>query len=178
MAMTETLKAQVHDPVHLVSYSFERDGENLWVYTWLENGGHLPEHFHPSLEEHWEVLEGRAQVKLAGEWRELTPDDGPLVVLAGVRHELGNESGAEVRLRTEVKPAGEARGVPRRERARRARGDLQQPQHADELARRGLDRGLRPAPPRRDRDVLAAALDPEAGHAAVGSLRAPELATP
>jgi quercetin dioxygenase-like cupin family protein len=106
MAMTETRAARVHDPIHRVSYAFERDGENLWVYTWLENGGHLPEHFHPSLEEHWEVLEGRAQVKLAGEWRELVPEDGPLAVLPGVRHELKNESGARARLRTEVKPAG------------------------------------------------------------------------
>src|SRR5918994_5461628 len=98
MVMTETRTASVHDPIHRVSYAFERDGENLWVYTWLENGGHLPEHFHPSLEEHWEVLEGRAQVKLAGEWRELVPRDGPLAVLPGVRHELKNESGAQARL--------------------------------------------------------------------------------
>lgn len=106
MVMTATRTAQVHDPVHQVSYAFERDGDKLWVYTWLENGGHLPEHFHPSLEEHWEVLEGRAQVKLAGEWRELVPEDGPVAVLPGVRHELKNESGAQARLRTEVKPAG------------------------------------------------------------------------
>ncbi len=106
MDMTETLTARVHDPVHRVSYAFERDGENLWVHTWLENGGHLPEHFHPSLEEHWEVLDGRAQVKLAGESRTLTADDGPVAVLPGVPHELTNTSGAQARLRTEVKPAG------------------------------------------------------------------------
>ena len=42
---------EVRDPIHAVSYSFERDGANLWVFTWLEDGGHLPEHFHPTLEE-------------------------------------------------------------------------------------------------------------------------------
>ena len=55
---TEATGDRVHDPIHRVSYSFRRDGDNLWVYTWLEDGGHLPEHFHPSLEEHWEVVEG------------------------------------------------------------------------------------------------------------------------
>jgi len=96
----------VHDPVHRVSYSFQRQGENLWVHTRLEDGGHLPEHFHPSLEEHWEVVEGTVRVKLAGDWRDLVPEDGPLLVARDVRHELKNESGREARLRTEVLPAG------------------------------------------------------------------------
>ena len=97
----------VHDPVHRVSYSFQRQGENLWVHTRLEDGGHLPEHFHPSLEEHWEVVEGTVRVKLAGDWRDLVPEDGPLLVARDVRHELKNESGREARLRTEVLPAGQ-----------------------------------------------------------------------
>ena len=97
----------VHDPVHRVSYSFQRQGENLWVHTRLEDGGHLPEHFHPSLEEHWEVVEGAVRVKLAGDWRDLVPEDGPLLVARNVRHELKNESGREARLRTEVLPAGQ-----------------------------------------------------------------------
>ena len=96
----------VHDPVHRVSYSFQRQGENLWVHTRLEDGGHLPAHFHPSLEEHWEVVEGTVRVKLAGDWRDLVPEDGPLLVARDVRHELKNESGREARLRTEVLPAG------------------------------------------------------------------------
>ena len=28
------------------------------MFTWLEPDGHLPEHFHPTLDERWEVLEG------------------------------------------------------------------------------------------------------------------------
>jgi len=97
---------RVHDPIHHVSYSFRRDGDNLWVYTWLEDGGHLPEHFHPSIEEHWEVLDGTARVKLDGSWRDLVPADGPLRVAPNARHELRNTSGAETRLQTEVIPAG------------------------------------------------------------------------
>ncbi len=104
-AATETAE-RVHDPIHHVSYSFEREGENLWVHTRLEDGGHLPEHFHPSLEERWETLEGSVRVKLDGTWRDLVPADGPLVVAPNVRHELKNESGSQARLRTEVLPAG------------------------------------------------------------------------
>jgi quercetin dioxygenase-like cupin family protein len=96
----------VHDPIHRVSYSFTREGDNLWVHTSLEDGGHLPEHFHPTLEERWETLDGTARVKLDGEWRDLRPEDGPVVVAPGVRHELRNTSGREARLRTEVIPGG------------------------------------------------------------------------
>jgi hypothetical protein len=103
---TESLTAEVHDPIHRASYAFRREGDNLWVYTWLHDGGHLPEHFHPSLEERWETLEGAARVKLDGTWRDLVPEDGPVVVAPNMRHELENTSGREARLRTEVIPAG------------------------------------------------------------------------
>lgn len=106
MTETETLTEKVHDPVHRSAYAFRRDGENLWVYTWLDDGGHLPEHFHPSLEEHWEVLEGAVGVKLDGSWRDLVPEDGPIPVRPNVRHELKNTSGAQAQLRAEVIPAG------------------------------------------------------------------------
>jgi mannose-6-phosphate isomerase-like protein (cupin superfamily) len=97
----------IHDPIHRASYAFRREGDNLWVMTWLDDGGHLPEHFHPSLEEHWEVLEGSVRVKLAGEWRDLTTDDGPVLVARGVRHELRNSSGARAHLQCQVLPAGD-----------------------------------------------------------------------
>ena len=96
----------VDDPIHRVSYSFRHEGSDLWVYAWLEDGGHLPEHYHPSLEEHWETLEGSARVKLDGTWRDLVPADGPVLVARNVRHELKNESGRLARLRTRVAPAG------------------------------------------------------------------------
>ena len=109
--MTETAKdaiptEKVHDPIHRVSYSFRREGDDLWVYTWLEDGGHLPEHFHPSLEEHWEALDGAVQVKLAGSWRSLAPEDGAVVVASKVRHEIKNSSGATAELRARVIPSG------------------------------------------------------------------------
>ena len=104
--MTETITEKIHDPIHRSSYSFRRQGEDLWVDTWLEDGGHLPEHFHPSLEEHWEALEGTVRVKLAGTWRDLVPEDGPVRVAPNVRHELKNTSGQQVHARAQVIPAG------------------------------------------------------------------------
>lgn len=105
---TETRSAteRITDPIHRVSYTFERDGKNLWVNTWLQDGGHLPEHFHPVYVEYWEVLEGEIRIKLDGAWRALKPADGPVEVAINVRHELKNESGSEAKLRTHVQPAG------------------------------------------------------------------------
>jgi mannose-6-phosphate isomerase-like protein (cupin superfamily) len=97
---------EIYDPIHHVSYSFQADGPNLWVFTWMDPGANLPEHFHPAYDELWEVLDGAARVKLDGTWRDLRPDDGPVLVARNVRHALSNESGQRVRLRTEVKPAG------------------------------------------------------------------------
>jgi quercetin dioxygenase-like cupin family protein len=97
---------RVRDPVHHVSYEFERGDGHIWVHTWFEDGGHLPEHFHPSLEEYWEVVEGRARVKVDGTWRDLVPEDGPVRVAPNVRHELKNESGAPLYAKSKVVPGG------------------------------------------------------------------------
>jgi hypothetical protein len=99
-------RGEVEDPIHRVSYSFRREGSDLWVYTWLEDGADLPEHYHPSLEERWETLEGAARVGLDGVWRDLVPADGPVLVARNVRHALKNESGRVARMRTRVTPGG------------------------------------------------------------------------
>jgi len=98
-------RATIHDPVHDVSYAFERDGRDIWVFSWFKPGAHLPEHFHPNSEERWEALDGTLRVNLEGEWRDLRPEDGPVPVPPGMRHELKNESGVVVRGRTECIPA-------------------------------------------------------------------------
>ena len=66
---------KIEDPIHRVAYSFERDGDNLWVHTQMEDGGHLPEHFHPVQEERWEVVEGAASLKLDGTHRSRQSND-------------------------------------------------------------------------------------------------------
>jgi quercetin dioxygenase-like cupin family protein len=96
----------VRDPIHHVAHAFEREGENLWVHCWFEPDAHLPEHFHPTLEEHWEVLDGTIQLKLDGHWRRLTVQDGPVRVAPEVRHEVRNPSGHLARARANVLPAG------------------------------------------------------------------------
>jgi quercetin dioxygenase-like cupin family protein len=102
---TETT-GEVLDPIHRVSYSFRREDPNLWVFTWMQSGAHLPEHFHPAYVEHWESLDGTVRLKLDGVWRDLHPEDGPVLVARNVRHELKNQSDRQVRLRTKVEPAG------------------------------------------------------------------------
>ncbi|MDQ3630443.1 MAG: cupin domain-containing protein [Actinomycetota bacterium] len=104
--MTPSTTERIHDPIHRVSFRFEAEDDNLWVFTWLEPGGHLPEHFHPTLEELWEVLEGTAAVKVDGRWSDLTAEDAPVVVARGVRHELRNTRKTVAHLRTKVTPAG------------------------------------------------------------------------
>ena len=104
-----TRAPQTHDPVHRVSMAFDRTEDGLWVTTWLEPGGNLPEHFHPTLTETWEVLEGSAGVKLAASWRGLTAADGPVLVEPGVRHALRNTSGHTAHLRTWVTPPAGSR---------------------------------------------------------------------
>jgi mannose-6-phosphate isomerase-like protein (cupin superfamily) len=96
----------VHDPIHHVAHAFERDGENLWVHCWFEPDAHLPEHFHPTLEEHWEVLDGAIQLRLDGHRRWLTSEQGPVRVAPGVRHGVRNPSGRPARARAKVLPAG------------------------------------------------------------------------
>jgi quercetin dioxygenase-like cupin family protein len=97
----------VHDPIHHVAHAFEREGENLWVHCRFEPGAHLPEHFHPPLEERGEVLEGTLKLKLDGDWRWLTVEDGPVCVAPEVRHEVRNAIGWPVRTRAKVLPAGQ-----------------------------------------------------------------------
>ena len=95
-----------YDPIHRVTMDFEREGDGMWVTARLEPGGHLPEHFHPTLTETWEVLEGSARVKIDGTWRELTAADAPVLVVPFVRHELCNRSSATAHLRCWVTPPG------------------------------------------------------------------------
>jgi mannose-6-phosphate isomerase-like protein (cupin superfamily) len=96
----------VHDPIHRATYDFHREGDTLRVETWLDDGGHLPEHFHPTLDETWQALDGTVRVKLDGAWRDLSPDDGAVPVPRHTRHEIKNSSGRRVHLMATATPAG------------------------------------------------------------------------
>lgn len=97
---------RVSDPIHHVAFGFEPGDGCMWAHTWFEPGGFLPEHFHPTLEEHWEAVEGTLRANVDGTWRDLRPEDGPAVVARNVRHALKNESGQPAHGRAKVIPGG------------------------------------------------------------------------
>jgi quercetin dioxygenase-like cupin family protein len=99
------MNAQTHDPVHRARYSFQPDGENLIVDTWLEPGGALPPHLHPHQEEHWSVVEGEVRFQLGSEKRVLRPEDGEVLVSPGTKHALSSSTDREAHLRCRVVPA-------------------------------------------------------------------------
>jgi mannose-6-phosphate isomerase-like protein (cupin superfamily) len=98
------MRTPIYDPVHRASYTFEPDGENLFVETWLEPRGALPPHLHPHQEERWSVVEGRARIQVGSEKREIGPEDGVVVVKPGTKHGL-ESLGTEAHLRCHVLPA-------------------------------------------------------------------------
>jgi quercetin dioxygenase-like cupin family protein len=96
---------QTRDPVHRARYSFQPDGENLIVDTWLEPGGALPPHLHPSQEERWSVVEGEVRFQLGREKRVIGPQDGEMIVRPGTKHGIQSVSDREAHLRCHVIPA-------------------------------------------------------------------------
>ena len=96
----------VHDPNRRQRYAFTRDGENLVVEIRAEPGGDVPSHLHPSLEEHWTVVEGRVRFKVDGQKVEAGPGD-ELTAPPGARHSFKNIGDQEAHLRVDVRPAME-----------------------------------------------------------------------
>jgi quercetin dioxygenase-like cupin family protein len=93
------------DPVHRVRYTFEPDGENLFVDAWIEPGGGLPAHLHPRQEERWSVIDGQVRFQLGRTKRVIGPADGELVVPAGTKHAIASVTDGEAHLRCHVIPA-------------------------------------------------------------------------
>jgi quercetin dioxygenase-like cupin family protein len=98
--MTELIR----DPVSRVRQTFETRGESLIVDNWLEPGGGLPAHLHPQQEERWSVLEGKVRFRLGHEERVIGPEDGEIVVAAGVVHGVASVSDRDAHLRCVVTP--------------------------------------------------------------------------
>jgi quercetin dioxygenase-like cupin family protein len=99
------MNAQVRDPVSRVRMSFEPEGENLIVDVWLEPGGGLPAHLHPSQEERWWVVEGAAGFRLGDTERVIAPADGEIVVEPGTAHGVASVGDRDAHLRCRVIPA-------------------------------------------------------------------------
>jgi mannose-6-phosphate isomerase-like protein (cupin superfamily) len=94
----------VEDPVLRQRYRFTREGEILRVEVWAEPGSTVPDHFHPRLEERWEVVEGEVTFRVDGSERPAGPGDR-LVAPVGVRHSFENTGSQPAYLRVEVEPA-------------------------------------------------------------------------
>jgi quercetin dioxygenase-like cupin family protein len=99
------MPATTHDPVHRARYSFEPDGENLWVETWIEPGGGLPAHWHPNQEEVWTVLDGEVRFQLGDDKRIIGPQDGDMVVEPGTKHAIESVTDRDAHMRCHVMPA-------------------------------------------------------------------------
>lgn len=108
--MTSGTNWEVHDPKRRQRYAFRRAREDLLVDVWAEPGGDQPLHFHPVLEERFEVLEGRFRFRL-GRRRMLAHRGDEIVVPAGVKHAFKNVGGRAGVLRVEVHPAGDLRAM-------------------------------------------------------------------
>jgi quercetin dioxygenase-like cupin family protein len=95
----------IYDPNRRQRYAFRRDGENLFVEIWVEPGGSVPTHLHPSQEERFTVLDGRIRFKAGGRKLIAGPGDEAVVVPPGVKHSFENVGDGEGHLTAEVRPA-------------------------------------------------------------------------
>jgi mannose-6-phosphate isomerase-like protein (cupin superfamily) len=86
------------DPVLRMRSRFWRTtddgGETLHVETWVDPGGGVTPHIHPSMEERFEVVEGRPEFLAGRRWNETKPGD-VVRVPPGTRHAFRNR-GREV----------------------------------------------------------------------------------
>jgi quercetin dioxygenase-like cupin family protein len=81
----------VEDPVLKQRLAFRpaEDGEALIVEMWVEPGGGVPPHVHPSMEERFEVLEGELSLLSGRRWAVARPGE-TVTVAAGTRHAYRN----------------------------------------------------------------------------------------
>ena len=93
------------DPVLRQSYRFSRQGDVLRVDIAVEPGSGVPKHFHPHLEERWQVLDGEFVFWIEGSKHRARAGEQTMVVAPGVRHAFKNVGSGTGHLRAEVDPA-------------------------------------------------------------------------
>ena len=94
----------IEDPVLKCRYRFSPRGEVLGMELWADPGADTPEHYHPPLEERFEVLEGEFTFTVEGAEQTARPGDR-LVVPPGTRHKFANPGSEVARFRCEIEPA-------------------------------------------------------------------------
>jgi quercetin dioxygenase-like cupin family protein len=85
----------IEDPVLKQRLGFRpsEEGDAVLVEMWVEPGGGVPPHVHPSMEERFEVISGELSFLSGRKWRTAAAGE-TVVVPAGTRHAYRN-SGAE-----------------------------------------------------------------------------------
>ncbi|MHB8695899.1 MAG: cupin domain-containing protein [Solirubrobacteraceae bacterium] len=96
--MTTQASELTVDPVLRMRSRFWRTTEDgkavLHVETWVDPGGGVTPHFHPAMEERFEVVEGRLEFLSGRRWKAAEPGE-TVIVPAGTRHAFRNRA-AEV----------------------------------------------------------------------------------
>jgi quercetin dioxygenase-like cupin family protein len=99
--MTDTL---IHDPALRQRYRFtSRTPDSLVMDTFVEPGGGVTPHVHPTMEERFEVVSGCAEILSGRKW--ITADPGDVVVVPpGTRHAFRNAGDEIAQVRCEASP--------------------------------------------------------------------------
>jgi mannose-6-phosphate isomerase-like protein (cupin superfamily) len=91
--------------VTFVKTAADTQGELLELeLEWPRPGGRAPEHVHPEMEERYEVVEGTAAFRIAGEHTTAGPGD-VVTVAPGTPHLAWNPTAEPVRLKVQFRPA-------------------------------------------------------------------------
>ena len=99
----------VEDPVMGQRYRFSSEGDVLRLELWADPGARVPEHFHPAIEERFEVIEGEFAFKVDG--RKIEAGAGErLVAPPGVRHAFANAGAGVAHFVAEIDPGLRMRG--------------------------------------------------------------------
>jgi quercetin dioxygenase-like cupin family protein len=98
----------VEDPVFRTRYRFTRSadpggGEVQYVEMWIDPGGGVSPHLHPSMEERFTVVAGRAELLGGRRWRSAGPGE-TVVVPPGTRHAFRNRGDSVAHVRAEARP--------------------------------------------------------------------------
>lgn len=96
------------DPVFRCRYRFSRTtdedgGEVQHVEMWVDPGGGVTAHIHPSMEERFTVVAGRPEFLAGRRWQAAGPGE-TVVVPAGMRHAFRNRGNQVAHIRCAAKP--------------------------------------------------------------------------
>lgn len=89
-----------------LSFSRSADGDGgavLRVEMWVDPGGGVPAHVHPSMEERFHVLSGQPSFLSGRKWHTAAPGEEALVP-AGTRHAYRNTGGETAHVVCEARP--------------------------------------------------------------------------